>query len=329
MLAPEVVEITGRYAPVRGGTVQGRFSRQLLIMAHARGIHGEMPWIVIALVVVLPLAAQNFTEIKVEKAAGGYRFTEGPVFSRDGFLLFSDVPNNKILKLAPGEGVSTFRESSQGANGNTYDAQGRLLTCESRSRRVTRTDKKGNVEVLAESWEGKRLNAPNDIVVRRDGHIYFTDPAFGNQADTRELPFYGVYHIPPKGPMELIAKPEGRPNGIALSPNGRILYVANSDERNVRAYDVDRGGAVTNERVLVSSIDGVPDGMRVDEKGNLYVTAKGVAIYSPQGKLLHTIELAETPANCAFGDADFQSLYITARTSVYRVRLDVKGSVQY
>jgi gluconolactonase len=284
--------------------------------------------ILITLAVAMPLAAQDFSEIKVEKAAGGYRFTEGPVFSREGFLLFSDVPNNKILKLAA-EGVSTFRESSQGANGNTYDSQGRLLTCESRSRRVTRTDKKGNIEVLAERWEGKRLNAPNDIVVRRDGHIYFTDPAFGNQADNRELSFYGVYHIPPKGPMELVAKPEGRPNGIAVSPNGRILYVANSDERNIRAYDLDRNGAVSNEHVLLSGIDGPPDGIRVDEKGNLYVTAKGLVIYSPQGKLLHTIELSETPANCAFGDADFQTLYITARTSVYRVRLDVKGAVQY
>ena len=284
--------------------------------------------ILVTLAAALPLAAQNFSEIKVEKAAGGYRFTEGPVFSREGFLLFSDVPNNKILKLAP-EGVSTFRESSQGANGNTYDSQGRLLTCESRSRRVTRTDKKGNIEVLAERWEDKRLNAPNDIVVRRDGHIYFTDPAFGNQADTRELSFYGVYHIPPKGPMALVAKPEGRPNGIAVSPNGRILYVANSDERNLRAYDLDRNGAASNERVLISGIEGPPDGIRVDEKGNIYVTAKGLVIYSPQGKLLHTIELSETPANCAFGDADFQTLYITARTSVYRVRLDVKGAVQY
>jgi len=190
-------------------------------------------------------------------------------------------------------------------------------------------DKKGKMEVLAEKWEGKRLNAPNDIVVRKDGHVYFTDPAFGEQADTRELDFYGVYHITPKGVMNLIAKPAGRPNGIAFSPNGRILYVANSDDRNVRAYDVDKDGAVSNERVLVSNIEGVPDGMRIDEKGNLYVTAKGISVYTPQGKLLHAIELSETPANCAFGDADFQTLYITARTSIYRIRLDVKGSVQY
>jgi gluconolactonase len=222
-----------------------------------------------------------------------------------------------------------FRDHSNGANGNTFDAKGRLYTCESRTRRVIRTDRKGNVEVLAERWEGKRLNAPNDIVVRRDGHIYFTDPAFGAQAETRELDFYGVYHISPKGEMELIAKPAGRPNGIALSPDGRILYVANSDERNVRAYDLDRNGKASNERVIVSGIDGVPDGIRVDENGNIYVTAKGLAVYSPDGKLLATIELPETPANCAFGDPDFMTLYVTARTSLYRIRLNVRGAVQY
>ena len=205
-----------------------------------------------------------------------------------------------------------------------------LYTCEASKYRVTRTDKKGAVEVLADKWDGKRLNAPNDIVVRKDGHVYFTDPAFGdNQNKGRELDFYGVYHIPPKGPMELIAKPKGRPNGLALSPNGKILYVDNSDERNVYAYDLDAKGVASGERVLVSNIDGSPDGMKVDEKGNLYVTAKGLAIYTPQGNLLHTIELAEMPRNCAFGDSDFQTLYITALTSLYRLRLPVKGSVQY
>jgi len=273
--------------------------------------------------------AQDFSHISIEKVDAGMRFTEGAVWSREGFLLFSDVPNNRIRKLTPGERSTVFREDSHGANGNTYDAQGRLYSCESRTRRVVRMDKKGKMEVLAEKWEGKRLNAPNDIVVRKDGHIYFTDPAFGEQSDKRELDFYGVYHITPKGVMNVIAKPAGRPNGIAFSPNGRILYVSNSDDRNVRAYDVDKDGAVSNERVAVSNIDGVPDGIRVDEKGNLYVTAKGISVYTPQGKLLHNIELSETPANCAFGDADFQTLYITARTSIYRIRMDVKGSVQY
>jgi gluconolactonase len=278
----------------------------------------------------LGLSGQDFSQIRVERIAAGYTFTEGPVWSRDAnVLLFSDVPNDVIARWTPGKGTDVYREKSNGANGNTYDSQGRLYSCESRTRRVTRTDLKGKIEVLAEKWEGKRLNAPNDIVVRRDGHAWFTDPAFGNQADSRELNFYGVYHINPKGVMDLVAKPAGRPNGIALSPNGRILYVANSDDRNVRAYDVDRGGAATNERVVISGVDGVPDGIKTDEKGNIWVTARGVAVYSSAGKLLHTLEVAETPANCAFGDPDFGALYITARTSVYRVRLDVKGSVQY
>jgi sugar lactone lactonase YvrE len=277
----------------------------------------------------LCLAAQDFSRISVEKVDGGFRFTEGPVWSREGYLLFSDVPNNRIMKYVPGERSTVFREDSNGANGNALDAQGRLYTCESRTRRVTRTDKKGNIEVLAEKWEGKRLNAPNDIVVRKDGHVYFTDPAFGQQADTRELNFYGVYHITPKGQLSLIAKPAGKPNGIALSPNGRILYVANSDDHNVRAYDVDRNGEVSNERVVISGIEDVPDGIRVDIKGNIYVTAKGVAVYSPEGKHLTTIQIGEKPANCAFGDPDLQTLYITARTSLYRVRLDAKGAMQY
>jgi gluconolactonase len=224
---------------------------------------------------------------------------------------------------------AVFRSETNGANGNTFDAQGRLYSCEGDARRLTRTDKKGRIEVLADKWQGKRLNAPNDVVVRKDGQIYFTDPAFGKGQDARELDFYGVYHLTPKGELEVVAKPQGRPNGIALSPNGRILYVDNSDEKNVRAYDLDRSGKATNERVLVSGIDGVPDGMKVDEQGNLYVTANDIVVYTPEGKFLGRIKLPETPANCAFGDDDLQSLYVTARTSLYRVRLDVKGSVQY
>ena len=275
------------------------------------------------------LYAQDFSDLTVDKVEGGFRFTEGPAWSKEGFLIFSDVPHDRILKWVPGQKSVVFREHSNGANGNAFDAQGRLYTCESRTRRVVRLDKDGEIEVLAEKWEGKRLNAPNDIVVSRNGHVYFTDPAFGSQADTRELDFYGVYHIPPKAPMKLVAKFTGRPNGIALSANGRTLYVSNTDDRNVRAYDLDRNGDASNERVVISDIDGPPDGIRLDEKGNLYVSANGLAVYTPAGKLLHTIPLGEVPSNCTFGDEDFKSLYITARTSVYRVRLDVKGAVTY
>jgi gluconolactonase len=268
-----------------------------------------------------PLAGQDYSNIEVERVVHGYVFTEGPAWSRDGFLLFADVPSNRILKWTPGEAPETFREDSSGAIGNAFDGQGRLYTCESHARRVTRTDKKGRVEVLAERWEGKRLNAPNDLVVSANGHVYFTDPAFGNQQDTRELDFYGVFHITPKGGLSVIAKPAGRPNGIALSPKGRILYVTNSDEHNIRAYDVERGGEVSGERMLVTGIDGVPDGLRVDDKGNLYVAAKGIAIYTAEGRIRTTLPMGEKPSNLAFGDGDQHTLYITARTSIYRVRL--------
>lgn len=277
----------------------------------------------------LPVCAQDFSDYRVLTVANGYTFTEGPAWSRQGYLLFSDVPENKIWRLASGAKAGVFRDPSNGANGNTFDARGRLYTCENRTRRVTRTDKKGKIDVLATTWEGKRLNAPNDIVVRADGHIYFTDPAFGNQADGRELDFFGVYHIAPNGEMELVATPEGRPNGIAVSPAGKVLYVANSDERNIRAYELDSRGHASDERILVSGIDGPPDGIAVDEKGNIYVTANQLPVYSPEGKLLHTFKLAEKPANCTFGGRDLRTLYITARTSVYAVRLDVKGALQY
>ena len=274
---------------------------------------------------VLPLAAQDApdapAEFQVEKVAHGFRFTAGPVWSHDGYLLFSDVPGGKIMKYTPEGGAEVFREASHGAAGNAFDAQGRLYTCETHARRVTRTDKKGRIEVLADKWDGKRFNAPCDLVVGKSGNVYFTDPAFGNQQDARDLDFYGVYRIAPKGQLSLIAKPAGRPNGIALSPNGRILYVANSDERNIRAYDVDHEGEVSNERVLVSKIDGIPLGIRAGEDGKLYVAAKGIAVYAPEGKLLMTIPVAETPSDCAFGDADLQTLYITAKTSLYHVRL--------
>lgn len=281
------------------------------------------------LLTALAVFAQDFTDYKVEKAAGGFRFAEGPVWSHDGFLLFSDVPNNRIHKFEPGVGTSIARENSNGAYGNAFDSQGRLYTCESRTRRVIRFDKKGRLEVLAQTWEGKRLNAPNDIVVRKDGHIWFTDPAFGAQSDTRELDFFGIFHITPKGETNLVAKWKGRPNGITLSPKGNVLYVTNSDERTLVAFDVDGRGNATNERVLVPNIPGVPGGIRTDENGNVYVAAKGVFVYTPAGKQLALIEMAEPPSNLAFGDGDLESLFITARTSVYRVRLGVKGALQY
>ncbi|MGE5646309.1 MAG: SMP-30/gluconolactonase/LRE family protein [Acidobacteriota bacterium] len=276
---------------------------------------------VVALLACGLAPAQDFSKVSITKVGGNYRFTEGPLWSAGGYLLFSDIPASKIYRFNPGKGIVVFREESNHANGNAFDSRGRLYTCEAATRRVVRTDKNGKVEVLAEKFEGKRLNEPNDIVVRKDGHVWFTDPAYGSGEKTRELDFYGVFHITPKGDIEAIARLKTRPNGIALAPSGKILYVDNSDERNVRAYDIDRNGKASNERVLIPDVGGGPDGMKVDERGNLYVAAQSIYVFSPEGKQLAKIEIPEPASNCAFGDEDGQSLYVTARTSVYRVRL--------
>jgi gluconolactonase len=274
----------------------------------------------------LAVFAQDFSEIAFDHLAKGMGYAEGPAWSREGYLVFSDTPNDKLWKWVPGAAVTVFRENAGGPSGNAFDADGRLYTCETRARRVTRTDKKGAVEVIAEKWEGKRLNAPNDIVISRNGHVYFTDPAFGAQTEARELDFHGVYHVPPRGPMKLIAKPAGRPNGVALGPTGRILYVVNSDERNVRAYDLDRNGEASNERVVIANIPGVPGGIRTDEKGNLYIAGKGIQIYTPEGKPLRTIELKNPASNCAFGEVDGKTLFIASGPEVFRARLPLKGA---
>jgi gluconolactonase len=265
---------------------------------------------------------------QIEMIEDGFPGAEGPVWSRDGYLLFSDFQNDRIHKYVPGQKVTVFRENSNGANGNTFDRKGRLYTCEYKSRKVTRTTRDGKIEVVAERWDGKRLNAPNDIIVRRDGHVYFTDPLF-TPLDQRDLDFYGVYHITPAGALELVASLKTRPNGIALSPDGKLLYVANSDERNIRVYDLDRQGRASAERVLVPQLPGGPDGMKVDAKGNLYVTARGVQIYSPEGRHLGSIELPGGARNCAFGDRDLRTLYITGRTALYRVRMPVAGALHH
>jgi gluconolactonase len=281
---------------------------------------------VLAAVAAQFLVAQDSDRFEVQLLAKGYTYTNGPAWSKDGFLIFSDTPANQLLKWVPGQTPTVYRENAEGPAGNAFDSQGRLYTCETRARRVTRTDRKGAIEVLADRWEGKRLNAPNDIAVSRNDHVYFTDPAFGSQAAHRELDFYGVYHLPPKGPLEIVAKLEGRPNGIALSPNGRVLYVTNSDDRSILVYDVDHGSRPVNQRTLVADTGAVPDGIRVDDKGNLYVAAGGIKVYSAAGQLLDTIPVSDPPSNCGFGESDGQSMFITARRNVYRVRLTVKGA---
>jgi gluconolactonase len=296
-------------SPVRAATVRERlyFACQLIFL----------------LLLALPALAQGFEDLKFEHLAQGYRFTEGAAWSKEGgYLVFSDTPSDRLLKWVPGTEITVYRTGAHGPAGNAFDAQGRLYTCETRTRRVTRTDKNGKIEVLAQSWEGKRLNAPLQIVVSRNGHVYFTDPAFGEQSDHRELDFHGVYHIPPKGPMTLVAKSGTRPRGIALSPNGRTLYVSNADEHNIRAWDVDRDGTTANERVLAAKIAGAPAGIAVDAEGNLWVAAKGLAVYSPAGKRIHRIEITEVVSSLAFGEGDLKTLFLTARALVLRARPD-------
>jgi gluconolactonase len=283
----------------------------------------------IAFAIAVSASAQDFSDLRVETLARDIRYAEGPVWSLEGFLLFSDAVTDQIKKWTPGKGISDYTSRAGGAAGNAFDEQGRLYTCEFRERRVVRTAKNGRTDILAARYEGKRLNAPNDLVVRRDGNVYFTDPAFGNQQDSRELDFYGVFRITPKGELEAIAKWPTRPNGIALSANGRLLYVSDSDARAIRVFDLDRGGAASNQRGFVEKIDGVPGGLRTDEKGNVYVAAKSIFVYSPRGELLKDIRLSQTPSNLTFGDPDFTSLYVTARSAVYRIHIGVKGALQY
>jgi gluconolactonase len=270
--------------------------------------------------------AQDFSKISVEIIGKGFLFLQGPAWSKDGFLIFSDTAADKIWKWSPGGEPASFREPANGPSGNAFDSQGRLYTCETHARRVTRTNlKDGRIEVLADRWEGKKLNAPDDLAVSKNDHVYFTDPAFGEQSDHRELDFYGVYHLPPRGPLKLVAKPSGRPNGVAISPNGRVLYVTNSDERNVRAYDLDHNGDASGERILVAHLDAIPGGLRVNEKGDLYIaTATGIEIFTAEGKAVHTIAMHDRPSNCVF-DPQGVWLYVTARGNLYRVRLDGKG----
>ena len=282
-------------------------------------------WIVWAAAAASLLSAQD-AHFQVQVLAKGYTYTDGPAWSKDGFLIFSDTPGDQLLKWVPGQDPEVYRDHVLGPAGNAFDAQGRLYTCETRARRVTRTDRKGAVEVLADRWEGKRLNAPNDIAVSRGDHVYFTDPAFGSQADHRELDFYGVYHLPPRGPLALVAKLASRPNGLALSPNGRVLYVTDSDRRSVDAYDLDRNGQPAGQRTLIADTGAIPDGIRVDEKGNLYVAARGIAVYNAAGEMTDTIPVEGRPSNCGFGEADGKSMFITAGRNLFRVRILQPGA---
>lgn len=264
-----------------------------------------------------------------ERMATGFQFTEGPVWLPGGYLLFSDIPANRIYKWTPGEGAIIWREPSGNSNGLTLDRAGRLVACEHGNRRVSCTEADGRIIALADRYQGKRLNSPNDVVVKSDGVVYFTDPPYGIDLKDREQPCNGVYRILPDGTIELLADDFDRPNGLAFSPDESVLYIDDSPRRHVRAFDVRPDGTLTNSRVIADMDHpqpGSPDGMKIDVEGHLYVTgATGVWVFEPNGELLGVIVTPERPANCAWGDADRQTLYITAQTSLYRVRAKVRG----
>ncbi len=282
-----------------------------------------------ALLVSLLLRGQVFDNIQAERVASGLQYADGMVWAHEGFLVFADAGRKKIYRLDPKSAPKPTEEDPNAAQGLAYDMQARLYICESETRRVARMDRRGKLETLVDGFEGKKLNSPNDVTVRRDGQIYFTDPAFASAIDKRELDFNGVFHVTPKGEIEALARWKTRPNGIALSNDGKILYVGDADRHAVVAFDLDSRGAASNPRDLIKNIEGVPNGIRTDVTGRLYVGAQGLKIYSVDGKLLQTMLAGEIVTNCAFGDNDSETLYVAGRKAIYKIRLGVKGALQY
>jgi sugar lactone lactonase YvrE len=270
-------------------------------------------------------------EAKIEKVLSGFQFTEGPVWIPEGFLLFSDIPANTIYKYEPGLKPEIFLKPSGQSNGLTLDQQGRLLICE-HERRVTRLEKDGTKTILVEYYDGKRLNSPNDIVVKKDGSIYFTDPPFGlpNRIKGKELDFSGVYRIDTDSTIILLDDSIELPNGLAFSPDEKTLYVDDSNSGYVYVFDVTSSGLFENKRLFASvkGFDGRGgDGMKVDVDGNLFVTGpEGISVFDSSGRRYGVIVFPEKPANLAWGDNDYKTMYITARTSVYRLRVKTGGT---
>lgn len=264
----------------------------------------------------------------VEKVRGGFTFTEGPVWlAPKGVLLFSDIPAGTIHQLQPPATATVFRMPSGKGNGLGLDAEGRLIASEHDNRRVSRTLADGSVVTVADRWQGKRLNSPNDNITRSDGTIYFTDPPYGVPAgQARELDFQGVFRVDPAGTLHLESRDMNRPNGVALSPDEKTLYVDDAEDGLVRKFPVRPDGSLGPPTMFVPSTGGGGDGMAMDDGGNLYVaTNAGVTVYQPSGTPWGTIPIPEVPSNCTFGGPDRKTLYITARTSLYRVTLPVPG----
>jgi sugar lactone lactonase YvrE len=270
---------------------------------------------------------------EVESVSAGYKYAEGPLWHPDGYLLFADSPRDRILKWDPAaKAIAVFREPSAGATALGFDAEGRLLATEHRNRRISRTERDGSIVTLVNQYQGKRLNSPNDFVVSRSGSVFFTDPPYGlpRQREGKELDFQGVYRLDPNGRLRLLVRDMVRPNGIGLSPDERTLYVSDTERKRLRAFGLNDDGTVDEGRVLAemqpwkSGLQGVPDGLVVTSQGHVLVTGPGgVWVFDGNGGRLGVIPTPEPPAACAFGDPDGKTLYITARTRVYRIRMTI------
>jgi gluconolactonase len=265
----------------------------------------------------------------VERVAGGFAFTEGPVWTHQNELIFSDIYNSRIMKWNGTGAPEIYRNFSNATNGNSMDSAGRLYSCVRDKRAIMRQEKDGSLKVIASQWRGNDINSPNDIVVRRDGHVYFSDPVSKGVLAPQKIGFAGVFHVTSSGDISLVTDKLPRPNGVALTLDGKTLYVADSTQRKIYAFDLDASGAATNQRVAISDIPGTPDGLRVAANGNLYIACKGIGIYTPAGKLIQLIDFPETPTNCTFGGSDLRTLYVTASTSIYRVQIPDQGALLY
>ena len=266
----------------------------------------------------------------VEKLAGGFEFTEGPLWHPDGFYYFVDIRTSRLYRITPGGAAEVVRESTGGGNGTTFDLQGRVVMCEMENRRVVRQNADGsNVEVLCDSFEGKRLNRPNDVICRSDGSLWFTDPPGRIPFADRDLAA-GVYRISPAGDVSLVAEFE-LPNGLAFSPDERALYVANTRATMyINKLELNADGSVVRRSIHADmssdETDGVPDGMKVDVEGRVFCTGPGGTwVFAADGTRIGIIRTPEIPANLAFGGSDLRTLFLTARTSVYSLRLKTPG----
>jgi gluconolactonase len=273
-------------------------------------------------------------DAKLGTLASGFGFTEGPMWDPAGFLYVSDETINKIFRVFP-DGKKEDVIALGDPDGNTFDGQHRLIDCASVLRAIIEVSPDGKYKILADHYQGKKLNSPNDVIIGPDGAIYFTDPTLDLvEGEKQEIPFQGVYRLDDAGNVRLLTKDLNQPNGLAFSPDGKHLYVDDSKERNIRVYNVAPDATLTNGRIFGEEPgekhDGVPDGIKVDKRGNLFVTGpKGIWIWDPQGNHLGTIVLPEQPANLTWGDKDYQTLYFTATTSVYVLKMRTQGFLPY